>query len=90
MSEFQSGRIVARPRSLEQLAYLDEHDDVDDDDDDARDVVAEHRERDDEARVLRRHEVTVVLPGAVDAVVDDRVHGNGEHQQPATSHTLAC
>jgi len=90
------GRLVLRSR-LQQLPYLDEDDHVDDDDDDAGNVMAEECERNDKLGVLRRYEVTVVLFSAMDAVVDDRVHGNGEHQQPITlnaimleSLTLCC
>jgi len=40
--------------------------------------MAKQGQRDHELRVLGRHEVTVVVSGAVNAVVDDRVRRNGE------------
>jgi len=67
---------------LEQLPYLNEYDDVADKDDDAGDVMAKECECNDKLRVFSRYEVTVVILGAKNAVTGDRIHGNGECQQP--------
>ena len=50
--------------------------------------MTEECKRNDKLGVFCRYEVTVVISGAMDAVVDDRVHGNGEHQQPITLNAI--